>query len=100
MRITRIDFEGSHEVNGQAGHWYATAQRRDGMGNGPDIVLVTIYAPGTPNGREHHVDADCLEDIFSMAECLQHQLDGREGTPEEIGAYHRPLLDLSNYPRR
>ena len=39
MRITRIDFEGRHEINGQAGHWYATAQRRDGMHNGPDIIL-------------------------------------------------------------
>ena len=96
MRITRIDFEGRHEIKGQAGHWYATAQRRDGMHNGPDIVLVTIYAPDSPNGREHHVDADCEEDLWSMAECLQHQLDGYAGTNSEINDYYLELLKLSN----
>jgi len=96
MRITRIDFEGRHEIKGQAGHWYATAQRRDGMHNGPDIVLVTILSPDTPNGREHHVDADCEEDLRSMAECLQHQLDGYAGTNSEINDYYLELLKLSN----
>jgi len=96
MRITRIDFEGHHEINGQAGHWYATAQRRDGMHNGPDIVLVTILAPDTPDGREHHVDADCEDDLWSMAECLQHQLDGYAGSNSEINDYYLELLKLSN----
>ena len=96
MRITRIDFEGRHEINGQAGHWYATAQRRDGMHNGPDIILVTIFAPQMPNGREHHVDADCQEDLWSMAECLQHQLDGYTGSNSEINDYYLELLKLSN----
>ena len=96
MRITRIDFEGRHEINGQAGHWYATAQRRDGMHNGPDIVLVTILTPDTPKGREHHVDADCGEDLWSMAECLQHQLDGYTGSNSEINDYYLELLKLSN----
>ena len=45
MKITRIDFEGRHEINGHAGHWYATAQRRDGMHNGTDFILVTIFFP-------------------------------------------------------
>jgi hypothetical protein len=96
MRITRIDFEGRHEIKGQAGHWYATAQRRDGMHSGPDIVLVTILAPDTPDGREHHVDADCEEDLWSMAECLQHQLDGYTGSNSEINDYYLELLKLSN----
>ena len=96
MRITRIDFEGRHEINGQAGHWYATAQRRDGMHNGPDIVLVTIFAPQMPNGREHHVDADSKDDLWSMAECLQYHLDGCRGTNSMIHDYYRELLRLSN----
>ena len=52
MRLTRIDFEGSSK---RPGH-YATAQRRDNMHNGPDIILVRILTPDTPNGREHHVN--------------------------------------------
>src|SRR6056297_1166764 len=96
MRITRIDFEGRHEINGQAGHWYATAQRRDGMHNGPDVVLVTIFAPDTPDGLEHCVHADCPEEIFSMAQRLQNQLDGCEGSNSEVREYHLELLRLSN----
>ena len=96
MRITRIDFEGRHEIKGQAGHWYATAQRRDGMHDGPDIIEVTIIAPDMPDGRKHHVDADCSEDIFSMAQCLQHHLDGYDGSNSEVQEYHLELLRLSN----
>ena len=96
MRITRIDFEGRHEINGQSGHRYATAQRRDGMHNGPDIIEVTILSPESPDGRKHYVNADCEEDIFSMAECLQFQLDGYTGSNSEINDYHRALLRLSN----
>ena len=96
MRITRIDFEGCREIDGQAGHWYATAQRRDGMHNGPDIVLVEIYSPQMPDGREHYVDADCKEDLFSMAECLQVQLEGCRGTNSMVCDYYDMLLRLSN----
>jgi hypothetical protein len=96
MRITRIDFEGRHEIDGQAGHWYATAQRRDGMHNGPNVVLVTIFAPDTPNGREHHVDAGCEEDLFSMADCLHHHLEGGRGTNSDIHDVYRDLLRLSD----
>jgi len=89
MRLTRIDFEG------KPGH-YATAQRRDGMHNGPDIILVTILTPDTPNGCEHHVNADSEDDIRSMAECLQHHLNGCQGTGSDIHGYYVELLRLSN----
>lgn len=89
MRITRIDFEG------EAGY-YAKAQRRDGMHNGPDIILVTIFTPDTPNGREHHVDADRDDVIRSMAECLQRHLKGCPGANSDATAYYRDLLRLSN----
>jgi len=65
MRITRIDFEGP------SGN-YATAVRRPNS----DQIDVTIGWLGRPTGRHHHMQADCEEDIFSMAECLQHHLDG------------------------
>ena len=97
MRITRIDFEGRHEINGQAGHWYATAQRRDGMHNGMDIILVTIFAPGMPDGRVHHVNADSTQGVFSMAECIQHHLDGHTGTNSDIHDYYIELAKLGNF---
>ncbi len=85
MQITRIDFEG------KSGH-YATAVRKTGS----DCVDVTILTPDTPDGREHHVQADCEEDLFSMAECLQHHLDGHRGTNSMIHDYYRELLRLSD----
>ena len=85
MRITRIDFEG------QKGH-YATAIRR----RHDDHIEVTILTPKMNRGREHHVLADCEEDLFSMAECLQHELDGCRGTNSMIHDYYRELLRLSD----
>ncbi|HOD84501.1 MAG TPA: hypothetical protein PKG77_24020 [Phycisphaerae bacterium] len=89
MRITRIDFEGKR------GH-YATAQRRVGAGNAPNVVVVTILTPDQPNGREHHVLADCEDDLRSMAECLQHHLDGCRGTNSDVYGYYAELLRLSD----
>jgi len=85
MRITRIDFEG------RPGR-YATAVRK----RRSDSIEVTILTPEFPDGREHSVLADCKEDIFSMAECLQHHLDGRRGTNSMIHDYYRELLKLSD----
>ena len=96
MRITRIDFEGRHEIKGQAGHWYATAQRRDGMGNGPDLVEITILSPEEPNGRVRRVNADSTEEIFNAALDLQRQLDGYVGSNSDVQEYHLDLLRLSN----
>ena len=89
MRLTRIDFEG------KPGH-YATAQRRTGSGSAPNVVVVTILTHDQPTGREHHVTADCEDDIRSMAECLQYHLDGCRGTNSDVGDYYRELLRLSD----
>lgn len=80
MRTTRIDLEG-HPGN------YATITRR----RGSDLIEVTILTPVLPNGRTHHVQADCEEDLWSMAECLQEQLDGVRGTNSDIHDYLREL---------
>lgn len=96
MRITRIDFEGHHELDGQAGHWYVIVQRRDNMHNGPDFVEVTITTPDSPNGIKYNFDADSEGDIASMARFLQHRLDGYEGSNSEIQEYYLELLRLSN----
>ncbi len=86
MRITRIDFEGQQE-----GH-YATASRRSDA----DHIEVTILTPGNPDGLDHHVLADCEEDIYSMAECLQYHLDGYEGSGSKIQDYNCILQILSD----
>ena len=77
MKITRID------IQGDAADRYATVTRRKGS----DQIEVTILAPDLPNGRVHHVQADCTKDIWSMAECLQEQLDSHRGTFSDIYEY-------------
>ena len=86
MRITRIDFEG------QAGNYATAVHKRDSQ-----YIDVTILKPNMPNGREHHVQADSEEDIYSMAECLQHELDGCRGTNSMIHDCYRELLKLDNF---
>ncbi len=86
MRITRIDFEGQQE-----GRFATTSRNRD-----TDHTDVTILTPANPDGRDHYVLADCKDDIYSMAECLQVTLDGYEGSGSEIQDYYRELLRLSD----
>lgn len=80
MRTTRIELEGKD------GH-YATITRK----RGSEFIEVTILTPDLPNGKTHHVDASCAEDIWSMAECLQYHLDGHRGTNSMIYDYFREL---------
>jgi hypothetical protein len=90
MRYTRID------VEGETGR-YATAQRRAASGTEKtDIIEVTILCPDMPDGRKHHVSADSPEEIFSMAQCLQHHLDGYAGSNSEVHGYYLELLRLSD----
>ncbi len=86
MRITRIDFEGQQKSH------FATASRK----RTADHIDVTVLTPGNPDGRGHYVQADCKDDIFAMAECLQVTLDGYEGSGSEIQEYYRELLRLSD----
>ena len=85
MRITRIDFEG------QAGNYATAVRKRDSQ-----YIDVTILKPNMPGGRKHHVQVDSEEDIYTMAECLQHELDGCRGTNSMIHDYYRELLRLSD----
>jgi len=87
MRITRIDFEG------EFGNFATATRKRDSQ-----YIKVTIFIPGTPDGRRHHVLADNEEDVYSMAECLQNQLDFCHGNRAKIMIhdYYRELLKLSD----
>ncbi len=71
MRTTRIDLQGDAR-DGR----YATITRPAGS----DHIVVTILTPDEPDGRVHHVLADCEDDLRSMARCLQERLDGFQGT--------------------
>ncbi|MEZ6193737.1 MAG: hypothetical protein R3C45_21045 [Phycisphaerales bacterium] len=82
MRTTRIDLEG----DAGTGH-YATITRP----RNSEHIIVTILTPAEPEGRVHHVQADSEDDVWSMAECLQHQLDGVRGTNSMIHDYLREL---------
>jgi hypothetical protein len=74
------------DVEGAPGR-YATIVRKAGS----DQIEVTILTPEVPNGRIHQVQADCEVDVWSMAECLQHHLDGARGTNSMINDYYRDL---------
>ena len=90
MRITSIELAGSSKTilsNGQPGLPRAFAKvARTAVS---DCFEVTILRPG--GERKHMIRADCEEDIRSVAECLQNQLDGYDGTNSEIEEYVRVL---------
>ena len=56
---------------------------------GNDTMTVTILSPD--GEREHVVEVDSPEDVFSMAECLQVHLDGCKGTHSMVHDYYRIL---------
>jgi hypothetical protein len=83
MRYTRIDIEGL------AGRYAIAARKADA-----EVIDVEMLLPDLR--RMHHVQADSAEDIFSMAQCLQHQLDGYDGSNSEVQEYHLELLRLTS----
>ncbi len=86
MRITSMELAGERTRGGRG---MPQAFARIGRKLDSDHIEVTIL---TPDGeRTHHVQVDCDEDLWSMAECLQHHLDGCKGTNSMICDYHREL---------
>jgi len=95
MRITSIELAGSSSTtlrDGTAGLPRAFA--KVGRTTDAEYVEVTIIRPG--GERKHMIRADCEEDIRSMAECLQSQLDGYDGTNSEIEEYVRVLQHFAD----
>jgi len=80
MRITRID------VEGEEGRYATMTSKR-----GAEFIEVEILVPEQPDGRVHRVQADCDEDLASMADCLRHELRGGDRTQ-----YHQALRRLAN----
>lgn len=65
---------------------FATIHRTPGN----DYITVTIHEADGKD-RQHLVQADCQEDVWSMADCLQHHLEGGKGTNSDIHGYYRIL---------
>jgi len=90
MRITSIELAGRIDEGQRLPRAFACITRKIDS----DQIEVTIIMPGSE--RTHHVQADCQEDVWSMAECLQYHLDGCKGTNSMIHDYYNELLRLSD----
>ena len=86
MRITSIELAGERTRDGKG---MPRAIARIGRKLESEYIDVTILMPG--GERTHHVQADCDEDVQSMAECLQFNLDGCKGTNGDIHGYYTIL---------
>lgn len=84
MKIYEMKLAGVIGVEGIP-DYFATIHRT------PGNVYITVTISGKDGDREHLVQADSREDIYSMAECLQHHLDGCRGTNSMVHNYYRLL---------
>lgn len=89
MRIIEMKLAGKLNENGLP-EKFAKIHRVPGN----DYITVTIISPD--GEREHIVEANSPEDVFSMAQCLQYHMDGCEGTNSMIHDYYRILQDFMN----
>lgn len=85
MLIAEVKLSGKIERGQLIPDVFAIISRIPGR-NQIDISIVTAAGE-----KEHHVQADCEEDVWSMAECLQYHLDGHHGTNSDIHGYYRIL---------
>ena len=85
MQIAEIKLTGKIQQGRMIPDAFAIISRR----NNQKYIEVTIV---TPMGeKQHKVDAGSEEDVWSMAECLQHHLAGYIGTKSDIHDYYRML---------
>ena len=90
MRITSIELAGTIKE----GKHLPRAFARIGRKLGDDHITVELLTPG--NERTHHVQADDRDDQWSMAQILQHALDGHQGTNGDIDEYFRIVQMLGD----
>ena len=95
MRITSIELAGTSKTTLRDGtpglpRAFAKISRKPGDTH----ITVEIIAPG--DDRTHHVQADCDDDVRSMADCLQQTLDGYRGTNGDRHAYYCELQHFTD----
>jgi hypothetical protein len=91
MKIYEMKLAGTIDKKTGLPFAFATIHRVPGS----DTMTVTINQPDGSN-REHVVEIDNPEDVFSMAECLQYHLDGCKGTNSMIHDYYRILENFTD----
>jgi len=90
MRITSIELAGESKTTlGDGTPGLPRAFARIGRKPGDEYITVELLMPGSE--RTHQVQAGDSDDQWSMAEILQHALDGYEGTNSEIDDYYRAI---------
>ena len=57
----------------------------------PGNDTITVNLINVDGEREHFVEANNPDDVYSMAECLQFHLDGCKGTNSMVHDYYRIL---------
>lgn len=88
MRILEIQLAGSIKPGQAVPETFVTIRRKL-QAEAIEVTLIT--ADGE---RKHHVEPDCDEDMYSMAECIQYHLDGYTGTKSMIYDVYQRLQDF------
>jgi hypothetical protein len=70
MHVVAITLAGKSPSAGMPPAKYANMSRKLGSAH----IEVSLISPG--GERDHFVEADCAEDVVSMAQCLAHHLGG------------------------
>lgn len=95
MRITSIELAGpSPTTLGDGSPGLPAAFVRISRAGGDDHITVELLTPGEE--RSYNVWPDDAGGEWSMAQSLQHALDGYEGTNSEIEQYARLLQYFSD----
>lgn len=91
MKIYKLELAGQIKPGQCIPDVFATIHRPIGD---EYITVEIVWADGSD--KLHTVRADCPDDIWSMAECLQEILDGHKGTGSMIHDYYRVLQDFAD----
>jgi len=95
MRITSIELAAASKTTLRDGSpGLPGAFARICRAGGDDHITVELLTPG--NERSHEVQANDRDDQWSMAQILQHALDGYEGANSEIQDYMRIIEQLAD----
>jgi len=89
MNIIEMKLAG-HMNKGDVPEYFATIHRVPGN----DYITVKLIS--ADGEREHLVEANNPDDVYSMAECLQYHLDGCKGTNSMIHDYYRILENFTD----
>ena len=95
MRISSIELAGTSKMklhDGTPGLPRAFAKISRKLGD--EHIAVELLTPA--GDRTHQVQADDRDDQWSMAEILQHALDGYVGTNGDIDGYFRTIRMLGD----